>query len=103
MPKLYVKTDNGNFVEATERDLLPEGVVYPSLEDNLVTDADSYKYSHPYLFPEGFRSMYAHFLSRGGAFPHVQAVGLQGFLKKRLANRITKKKVDECEKLMGPH
>ncbi|HEY8096630.1 MAG TPA: nicotinate phosphoribosyltransferase [Methylobacter sp.] len=103
MTQLYVKDLNGNFVEATEQDMLPEGVFYPPLEDNLVTDADSYKYSHPYLFPEGTASLYSHFLSRGGAFSHVQFVELQAFLKKRLCNKITKKKVDECERLMGPH
>lgn len=103
MPQLYIKDSNGNFVEATEGQCRPDYVVCPPLEDNLVTDTDSYKFSHPFMFPGGMSNMYSYFASRGGAFHKVQSVGLQGFLKKRMVNRIAKKHVDEAERIASAH
>lgn len=103
MPQLFIKDTNGNFVEATDEQCRPEYVVFPPLEDNLATDTDSYKLSHPFIFPNGMSNMYAYFASRGGAFHKVQSIGLQGLLKKRFVNRIVKKHVDELEKLAAAH
>jgi nicotinamide phosphoribosyltransferase len=103
MPQLYIKDANGNFVEATEADCRPAHIICPPLTDNLVTDTDSYKWSFEEQFPDGMSSMYQYFEARGGEFHSTQAVGLQGFLKKRLVNPVTKAMVDEAEKLAMGH
>lgn len=76
---------------------------FPALTDNLVTDTDSYKFSFEPQYPPGIQAMYQYFASRGGKFHSVMAVGLQGFVKKRLLHPVTKAMVDEAEVLVTAH
>ena len=46
--------------------------------DNLVLKTDSYKFSHPFIFPEGMDYMHNYLEARGGDFPATSYFGLQG-------------------------
>lgn len=57
---------------------------------------DSYKHTHPSLYPPGMTSMYSYMESRGGEFNRVRFFGLQYILKKYLQ---TPMEVDEFEEI----
>lgn len=65
---------------------------------------DSYKHSHPALYPEGMSELFAYFYSRGGAFPVTPFFGLQPQLMKHLAGRVvTSEDIDEAMPLLTDH
>lgn len=70
---------------------------------NLITDVDSYKFSHWVQYPPNTTSMYSYFESRGGKFDSVVFFGLQYILREYLTKPITALDINEAEKLAGLH
>jgi len=70
---------------------------------NLLTDTDSYKFSHPGLYPDGTTSMQSHLIARGGEFDTCTLAGLQYILHKYLAKPITLDMIEEAESFAGKH
>lgn len=73
------------------------------MSDNLILKTDSYKFSHPYIFPD--KMTYSHFYleSRGGDLPATLFFGLQYILKKHFSKPITMKDIEEAEKFAKLH
>lgn len=73
------------------------------LEDNFVTDTDSYKGSHHLLYRKDLNGMLAYIESRGGRYGKVVWAGLQGILMDCFCTRITKALVEEAKLLFEGH
>ena len=71
--------------------------------DNLILKTDSYKFSHPFLFPEGMSYMHNYLESRGGDYPATIFFGLQYLLKKHFSNPILVSDVLEAEEFCKLH
>jgi len=71
--------------------------------NNFILKTDSYKFSHPYLYPEGMTSMHNYLESRGGDYPATIFFGLQYILKKHFSTPITLSDVDEAEQFCKLH
>jgi len=66
-------------------------VGYSRLEDNPITDTDSYKASHYLQYPDDMQSMYCYFEPRGGRYRYALLTGLQvadGTGKRQNANPV---------------
>lgn len=73
-------------------------------DNNYLLMTDSYKVSHPKMYPEGMEYMESYFESRGGEYTHTVFFGLQYYIKKFLTGRIiTKEKIDEAYEFYGQH
>lgn len=71
---------------------------------NLILDTDSYKYSHFAQYPPGTAAISAYIESRrGGAYDDTLFFGLQMFLKRYLAQPVTRAHVEEAEELVAAH
>jgi len=70
---------------------------------NIILDTDSYKTSHYLQYPKNTEYLSCYIESRGGKFDSTLFFGLQIFLKKYLCKRITKKHIDEAEKVIQSH
>ena len=73
------------------------------LENNFVTDVDSYKGSHHLLYRRGLNGMMAYIESRGGRYGKTVWNGLQGILLDCFCTEITKSMVEEAKKLFEGH
>lgn len=73
------------------------------LRENLILKADSYKYSHTMLYPQGVDYMMDYMESRGGKFEKTKWFGLQIYLKKYLTNPITMDDVNEANDFLKVH
>jgi nicotinamide phosphoribosyltransferase len=71
--------------------------------ENLILKSDSYKFSHPFQFPEGMGYMHNYLEARGGDFPGTIFFGLQYILKKHFSNPISVQDVLEAEDFCKAH
>jgi len=74
-----------------------------SLGYNLLTDTDSYKFSHWNQYPEGLGRMMSYFESRGGAFQESTLFGLQYLLDEYLSKPIDASDIREASALAEAH
>ncbi len=74
-----------------------------ALDDNLITDTDSYKASHWAQYPPDVASMYSYFESRGGRYRHTVFFGLQYYLLHYLTRPITQAHVDQAAAFFAQH
>jgi nicotinamide phosphoribosyltransferase len=73
------------------------------LNENLILKADSYKYSHIMLYPQGVEYMMDYMESRGGKFDKTRWFGLQIYLKKYLTTPVTMEDVNEANEFLKAH
>lgn len=71
--------------------------------DNIILKTDSYKFSHPKMFPSGMTYMHNYLESRGGDLPATIFFGLQYILKKHFSRPITVEDVNEAEHFCRLH
>lgn len=71
--------------------------------DNIILKTDSYKFSHPFIFPKEMTYMHNYLESRGGDYPATIFFGLQYLLKKHFSNLISIKDVNEAEEFCKLH
>lgn len=76
---------------------------YAKLEDNPVTDTDSYKAGHCWQYVPGMRGMTSYFASRGGRYRYTLFNGLQPMMLRYLALQVTMNHVREAEELFESH
>ena len=72
-------------------------------EHNIVLDTDSYKASHWLQYPPNTTRVFSYIESRGGRHDHTVMFGLQYYLQKYLANRVTTKDVKEAAEFFKAH
>ena len=72
------------------------------IDDSIILNSDSYKYSQWVQYPEGTEIIRSYIESRGGKWALVEWLGLQMFLPK-LARPITKEEIDYAESLILAH
>lgn len=70
---------------------------------NIILDADSYKFSHWMLLPEGQQYSTSYIAPRGGFSEYVVPFGIQMWIKKTLLTPITMEMIDEAEEIISPH
>ena len=70
---------------------------------NLITDTDSYKFSHWNQYPSGLSQMMSYFESRGGPFSECTLFGLQYLLDQYLTEPITMDHVREAKEFSAAH
>ena len=70
---------------------------------NIITNTDSYKLSHYKMLPPGCTKIGSYCEARGGEYDKVLFFGLQPILKQLAGKILTKKKIDEAEKLARWH
>jgi len=75
------------------------------MKKNIVTNTDSYKFSHYNMYPKGTQGVYSYFESRSGAkFNKTLFFGLQYYLKEYLEGVVvTKEGIDFAEKIALAH
>ena len=74
------------------------------LNENLILDTDSYKFSHFLQYPRGTTAMYSYFESRGGKFDKTVFFGLQYILNRYLYGHvITADNVNEAAVFADDH
>jgi nicotinamide phosphoribosyltransferase len=71
--------------------------------DNLLLLTDSYKPTHPDQFPPGTTGVFSYFASRGGTYDHVDFVGLQYLIYRRLTRGFALGDVSEAEDFYHQH
>jgi len=69
----------------------------------LILDSDSYKLSHYKQYPPNTTGMFSYLESRGGDYPTTVFFGLQYYLKKYMAHRITEEEVVEATAFAKAH
>lgn len=72
-------------------------------KNNLILNADSYKYSQFNQYPEGTEYVYSYIESRGGKWDRGVFFGLQSFIREYLTSPVTMKDVEEAAMIMGIH
>ncbi len=75
---------------------------------NIILMSDSYKYSHPWQYPNNTTYLHSYLESRGGAsgsvlLPVVKFFGLQYLIKEYLTIKVTKEMVDEAKEILAIH
>jgi nicotinamide phosphoribosyltransferase len=75
----------------------------PDLDDNLILDTDSYKFSHFRHYPPNMTSMFDYFEARGGEFATCTLFGLQYLLHRYLSKPVTFAQVDYAAEFNGKH
>jgi len=71
---------------------------------NIILNSDSYKYSQWPQYPEGTEYVYSYIESRGSKiYDELVFIGLQAFIREYLTTPITRKMVDEAEKIIKAH
>lgn len=73
------------------------------MEDNIILLSDSYKFSHPWQYPEGTTYLHAYVESRGGPYGWTKFFGLQYYLKRYLSQKITMEMVEEAKEVVEAH
>ena len=86
---------------------LPEGYKFPApyvpLPRNFILECDSYKLSHPGLYPAGVRGMHANIVARSDR-DTIVFDGLQQYIKSRfLSCLVTMAMIDEAEAFCAAH
>lgn len=71
--------------------------------DNIILNADSYKYSQFNQYPENTEYVFSYIESRGGHWDVTLFFGLQAFVKKFLMRPITMADIDEAEAIILAH
>lgn len=74
-----------------------------AFEYNVVSDTDSYKFSHPMQYPEGLTSVFSYIESRGGTYGTTVWGGLQIILKRALCRRVKMRHVERAASLAAKH
>ena len=69
----------------------------------IILNSDSYKYSMHVQYPSGTEYVYSYIESRGGQYDTMVFFGLQMFVDEYLMKPITKRDIDEAEKVILPH
>jgi nicotinamide phosphoribosyltransferase len=70
---------------------------------NIILKTDSYKFSHPYIFPKGMHYMHNYLESRGGDNPATIFFGLQYILKEHFNRPVTVADVEEADDFCKKH
>lgn len=78
------------------------------MKENLILMSDSYKFSHPWQYPDNTTYMHDYLESRGGTsrnymLPVTKFFGLQYYIKKYLSIQITNEMIDEADDLLTQH
>lgn len=73
------------------------------MKTNLILQSDSYKYAHPFLFPDGMTKSFYYLEPRGGDYNEVVFFGLQYYLKEYLSTPITQDNIEEADKFCKGH
>lgn len=74
------------------------------MHKNIILMTDSYKASHFKQYPEGTTKVTSYIEARaGGLYTHVVFFGLQAFIREYLSTRITRRDIDEAEKVFTAH
>jgi len=73
------------------------------MRNNIILNADSYKYSQFNQYPEGTEYVYSYIESRGGKYDETVFFGLQAFIKEYLVYPITWNDIDEAEAIILAH
>lgn len=73
------------------------------MKSNLILRSDSYKYSHPFLFPKGMTKSFYYLEPRGGEYNEVVFFGLQYLLREYLTTPITQEDIDEATAFCQGH
>jgi len=60
-----------------------------SYSGNIITNVDSYKNAHSWMYPEGTEYVSSYIESRGGIYPSILFAGLQPFLREYLMHPFT--------------
>lgn len=71
--------------------------------ENPVMLGDSYKYGHPFIYPEGMTAMSSYLEARKGVWPATVMFGLQYVLMKYFSKPITKEHVEEAAEFAELH
>lgn len=71
--------------------------------NNIILNTDSYKTSHWLQYPEGTEGVFSYVESRGGAYDKAVMFGLQAYIKEYLSKPITKRNIDEADKVLTAH
>ena len=70
---------------------------------NLILKTDSYKFSHPFQFPQGMDYMHNYLEARGGEYPGTIFFGLQYILKRHFLKQIAVEDVYEASAFCKAH
>jgi nicotinamide phosphoribosyltransferase len=73
------------------------------LKISLICRVDSYKFSHPFAYPDDIKAMSSYGESRTGRDTVVVPFGMQLLLKKYLSQSITMKDIDDAEQFTISH
>lgn len=73
------------------------------LNDSIILNTDSYKFSHALQYPEGTEQVFEYLESRGGDYPYTVFFGLQAFIKEYLAKPITFDDIMDAKDLVEAH
>jgi nicotinamide phosphoribosyltransferase len=71
--------------------------------NNIILNTDSYKTSHWLQYPEGTEGVFSYVESRGGAYDKAVMFGLQAYIKEYLSKPITKRNIDDADKVLTAH
>ena len=71
--------------------------------NNIILNADSYKYSQFNQYPDGTEYVYSYIESRGGKYDETVFFGLQAFIREYLTKPITMEMIDEAEAIILAH
>lgn len=74
-----------------------------SFTENIILNADSYKFSQWPQYPKGTEYVYSYIESRGGKYDKLVFLGLQAFIRKYLSKPVTRKMVDQAEAIILAH
>jgi nicotinamide phosphoribosyltransferase len=70
---------------------------------NILTQTDSYKYSHYDQYKEGTTEAFSYIEARGGKYKDILFFGLQAFIKEYLSKPFTQADIDEAQLLVDAH
>lgn len=71
--------------------------------ESIITETDTYKYSHHLQYPKGLTNMFSYVESRGGMYPEVMFYGLQATIKQFLLTPFTQEDIDFAEWFVTNH
>ena len=71
--------------------------------DSILLDTDSYKVSMWKQYPAGTEYVYSYIESRGGKYTVTEHLGVQAFAQRLARTRITKKMVDDANRIWTAH
>lgn len=74
-----------------------------TINDSIILNTDSYKFSQYNQYPEGTTNVYSYVESRGGTWKQTVFFGLQIFLKEYLSKQITQEDIDVAELIVKAH